>query len=62
MGASMQDTDRRAIGQQIGDALRHLRAACELNLDGAALELIQREARNAISSLGDVVSVKGAKS
>jgi hypothetical protein len=51
MDRSRQDKDRRAIGRHIGAAVRHVRAACELNLKGAPLDSIRRNAGSAIDFL-----------
>jgi hypothetical protein len=53
-----QDVDRRILGQHIGAALRHARAACELNLRHASLDAIRREAGKAIDCLGVLVWVR----
>jgi hypothetical protein len=51
IGKTRQDVDRRAIGQHIGAALRHARAACELNLKRAPLDSVRRKAGHAIDCL-----------
>jgi hypothetical protein len=55
MNARHRETDRRAIGQHIGAALRHARAACGLNLEQAPLDAIQREAGHALDCLTLIV-------
>ena len=47
--------DRRVRGMHIGAALRHARAAASLNLDGAPVDEIRREAGHALDCLCVIV-------
>lgn len=49
---------RYAAGLHIGAALRHARAACELNLRRAPLEAVSREAAKAVDCLGPLVWIR----
>ena len=55
MDTTSQDGDRRTVGQHIGAALRHAREACRLNLAGAPLHAVRREASKAVDCLGALV-------